>query len=378
MLLFLVLFLLSGLVALGFLIFGGKRITLAKFGLQMGVQLLACAALAALSYHTNTGDTETVSGWVTGKTTEHVHCRHSYDCNCYTTCHTSSKGNTTCHEHCSTCYEHRFDVHWDVQSTLENYSIDTVDRQGLQEPPRWTATKVGEPVADKHSYTNYIKGNPDTLFRRDGDYVRFKDTLPAYPQRLYDYWHIDRVVTVGGAVADAAALNAELAVANANLGARKQVNIILVLVKGQPKEWFYALQQAWLGGKKNDFIVVMGLGDDGQSILWVDTMAWAKDDIVKVTVRDDLLAMNPWTGTTGDPIAIIAKDVDQYYVRKPMAEFKYLEDAVKPSMTAWVVTLILSLLIAAGMGVFVYENDVFDEELMQRYNSRGTNHGGPG
>jgi hypothetical protein len=373
---FLVLFLIPGLIALGFLIFGGRKVTLKEFGVQLAAQAVVAAISAAVIYWSDTADTEVWNGRITSKEHQHVSCRHSYDCHCHEVCSGSGK-NRSCYEHCDTCYEHSYDVEWTAQSTVGSYDIDTVDRQGLVEPPRWTAIIVGEPAAKTHGYTSYIKAAPDSLFRRDGDYKQFDGTLPEYPGKVFDYYRINRLVQVGANLPDATDWNKDLSEANADLGARKQVNIVFVAVSGKPREWFYALEKHWLGGKKNDVVVVADV-DDG-ALQWVQVMAWTSNEMVRVRLRDDLMGLK--TLDRAGAMKAIREDVDQFFVRKPMAEFKYLEASITPSETEWTVSLIIGMLVAFGIGWFMVVNDVFQEEdqnedRTRRYRRTGTDDSG--
>src|SRR5262245_58928714 len=82
--------------------------------------------------------TEIWNGEVTNKQRNEVSCSHSYSCNCTPTY--DDKGNYT-GQSCQTCYEHDYDVDWDVYSNTErNYSIPSPSRQGLVMPERWAAT----------------------------------------------------------------------------------------------------------------------------------------------------------------------------------------------------------------------------------------------
>src|SRR5271169_6686133 len=94
----------------GFVLFKGK-ITPKEFALQMGIQLVVAGAAAAIVHYSSVHDTEVWNGVVASKKSEHVSCSHSYSCNCHS-CNCDSKGNcSTC---CDTCYEHLYDVDWDV------------------------------------------------------------------------------------------------------------------------------------------------------------------------------------------------------------------------------------------------------------------------
>src|SRR5579863_496186 len=103
---FLLLMLLPLLVSGGFLYYFKREESWKDFLLQVGIVAVITGIGLGLAYWQGTADTEIWDGQVTNKYSAHVSCEHSYSCNCYTT--TDSKGNTE--EHCSTCYEHAYDV----------------------------------------------------------------------------------------------------------------------------------------------------------------------------------------------------------------------------------------------------------------------------
>jgi hypothetical protein len=237
------------------------------------------------------------------------------------------------------------------------------------EPPRWTITKIGEPTAVTHSFENYIKAAPGTLFRHQGQVAKYAGTIPAYPQHIYDYWRVNRLVTVGVPTLEPAAdWNMALMEANADLGRKKQVNMIIVLVKDKPDDWYYALEETWIGGKKNDVVLVVSVDNDMKP-QWATVMAWTTNELFKVKLRDDV--MNDPVITKDAVMKDLTSNVDQYYVRKPMSDFQYLQSELTPSKTEWIVTLIIALLVGGGLTAFFQVNDAFgDPEDEQNYHYR--------
>ena len=183
--------------------------------------------------------------------------------------------------------------------------------------------------------------------------------------RFYDYYHINKVVLVGGAqVADLRAWDKGLEDVNADVGRPKQANAIIVLAKGQPQEYFYALEEAWIGGKKNDVVLVVGV-DDQLTPQWATVMAWTTSEMFKVQLRDDVMAEG--TLTRDKVMADLKKDVTQYYARKPMADFEYLEASITPTPLQWGLSLGISLVIAIGLTIWFIRVDIFGEEGRARF-----------
>jgi len=350
---FLSFFALPLLLFIGGYIWFGRKISLQELALQIVIQALFVGTICAIIYHKNTYDEETWNGRVASKSRDIVSCSHAYPCNC----RMESCGKDCTTLHCDTCYMHSYDVVWIVRtSNNEGVEISRIDLQGLGEPPRWAAVKIGEPTSISHSYENYIKASPDTLFRSQGD---TKESMPGYPNGYYDYYRLDHLVQFGVSVPDAADWNRELAELNADLGKSKQVNIIIALVGGKERRWFKTLERHWIGGKKNDAVLVIGVDKDG-TISWAETMAWTDHAYFKVKLRDDIREIGKLDRTA--ILAAIRSDVSGHFKHKSMDDFKYLMASITPTTTEYVVGLVLSIIISVLLIWWCEEKDVFGDE----------------
>ncbi len=339
-------------IALMFFIFASHKINFKMFLIQIVVQVLILLAYIGLIGWHNTHDIEVWNGRVVSKEHHHVSCEHSYSCNCVTSC-----GKNGCSTTCSTCYEHYYDVSWYAHtSNDESIEIDRVDRQGLREPSRWSSIQIGEPTAVEHSFTNYVKGAPDTLFKKTGLVQQYKDKIPAYP-KIYDYYHMNRFIPVGLSVTDIARWNNELEDINASLGKSKEVNIMMMVTKNMPEDYFYAVEEAWIGGKKNDFITMVNI-DDGGKVTWSKVMAWSQNKMAETVVADAMVKI----GTLDRPKMIeeIKTDVSQNFQRKHMADFKYLDNKVEMGKWEWIWDIVIGLTLSIGIGIFYMKNDFND------------------
>ncbi len=354
-------------------------ITLKELGVIGAACLFVAGASACIVSFSNTADTEVWNGAVTSKEQVYVSCSHSYSCHCKQVKHCSGSGkNRSCSysEECDTCYRHTNDWDWDVHTTLgETISINRIDSRGSYEPPRFTAVKIGEPTSSTHTYTNYVKASPGTLFRHQGLSEKYGTTIPTYPQNVYDYYRLNRLVTVGMSLPDASDWNADLSRINAELGHAKQANMIVVLVHNKPDDWYYALEETWIGGKKNDTILVISV-DDQMKPQWASVMAWSTNELFKVKLRDDI--MDEPVIDRKAVITALETNVSKYFVRKHMKDFEYLNSQITPSTTEWIVTLIIMLIVSIGLTIYMQINDVFGEERYARRTRRYTFSGGPG
>ena len=345
-----------------------KKIVWFEFLIQIAAQIAIAGICCGIMYWSNTSDVEIWNGHVTAKKSEKVHCRHDYCCGYCKSCSRDSKGNESCHEYCCrTCYYHDYDIDWLFWTTdTGERSVSTIDWQGLREPPRWTQVVIGEPTASSHSYTNYIKAAPDSLFRDQGLVEKFKTELPKYPGEVYDYYRIHRIVSVLPSLNNNAEWNQALSDLNSRLNPAKEVNAILVVTSKKPHDYFQALRQHWMGGKKNDVVLVIDINDD-LAIDWVDVMAWTDHKEFEVKLRDSIKDLQ--TLDLHNPKQVMQpfeNAISQYYVRKHMKDFKYLKASITPSITQWIVCLIIGFLSSIGISWYMVVNDV-DEASLKRY-----------
>lgn len=343
----------------GWVWFGG--ITWKEFALHLAAIAMVAGISAAIIYHRDTSDTEILNGVVTSKESRHVSCSHSYDCNCRQKCTWTTRNKRRvrdCRRVCDTCYEHSYDIDWVVQgSTGESWQLARIDRQGVGQPPRWAFTVIGEPTAQTHSFENYIKAAPDSLFRRHGLVEKYKGVLPPYPSGIYDYWHLNRMVQVGVNLPDLREWNKALMELNGRVGPKKQVNLIVV-VTSKPRDYFYALEEAWMGGKKNDAILVIGL--QGSEVSWTEVMAWTVNKKFEIGLESRVADMK--TLKREDVVAALELEVMGKYKRKPMHDFEYLQASIVPTTTELVVSAIIALLVSIGLIFLFHHHDVFQEE----------------
>lgn len=318
----------------------------AEISVTVGVSVLILTILLFAGMYTSMADTQVINGQVTSKEKNRVHCSHSYSCNCRTSCRSTGK-STSCSTHCDTCYEHPYDYDWDVHTTVGTITIDRVDRQGTREPPRWSSVQKGEPASKSVWYTNYIKGAPESLFNK-ALLMQKKYPIPAYPSAIHDYYRINRVVEVGVRVKDRATLNENLNLMLRQLGPAKEVNVVPVFTS-YDENFARALEAAWLGGKKNDIVVVTGIDKD-QTIKWVYVFSWSKSSIINYEIKNRLKTLDKLDVNVYSDI--IGEHIKTSFVRRPMSDFEYLKDEIDPPTWVVVLAAMLGLFGSLGMGFY--------------------------
>src|SRR6185437_416291 len=146
-------------------------------------------------------------------------------------------------------------------------------------------------------------------------------------------------------------------------GPKHQVDIILILTEEVDPTFAEAVRQKWIGGKKNDVVVIVGM-TGAHELLWVDTVSWTQSETMKINIRDNVLAMHTFDGHK--VLGIMAFEIDQGFNRRHMKEFKYLASGVEPTKTQMIVLFIIAGILAIGMSIFCYLVDAFGEERPAR------------
>ena len=340
-----------------------ERFTLIEGVVQSAVATVLGGIILLCIYHKDLGDFAILNGQVTGKKSEKVNCEHSYTCNCVTTC-SGSGSSRTCSTICQTCYEHSYDIDWNVFTSVGNLTIDRVNRQGTKEPPRWTAVLPGEPASRTESYRNYLKASPASLFAMgeiENDKIKYAGLFPTYP-RVYDYYRYNRVIQIKTSYPQATELNNTLNMELRTLGIQKQVNILVVFVKTTDPQYRFAFERHWLGGKKNDVIILFGM-DDERKLSWTDVITFGKNsgnEMLAVLLRDEIrgLAERQQFGNATMLSGIITKTIANSFKRKQMKDFEYLKDDYSPSGNAIMGFVIFQIILLTGMTIFFYNFDL--------------------
>lgn len=278
-------------------------------------------------------DNYTLNGKVTGKHKDTVSCEHSYQ-----TCTTSNKVTT-----CTTHYEHWNDYDWVVDTTLDSVRVGRVDRQGNDEPPRFTKVIIGEPASRSYNFNNYLLADKDSLFLQNAS-VPSKIPQPA----IYDYYRVDHVV---GEV--------ELPEVESTLDVLlqgKRFNVKVVTVVDKPIEYFYSVMMSWLGGKINDVIIVVNLDKDNK-VVWVKVNTYAKGYKNQMMIKElESLTLGKVYDKTlvSGQVSLITKEI----IILPESEFEEKLDMVEIPTGLLVLMIIINLLISIGIHVKMTKEDL--------------------
>ena len=334
-----------------------------EMGLQIFIVVAATTLVWQLRTYGQTHDTEIWNGSVVSKKRDHGHYLSSYACNCRTVTSGSGSHQTTSTE-CDTCYEDHYTVTWSAETTVGSVRFahrDSTSRSvyNLPDPEIYKRCVRGEPASIERGYINYVKAVPESLFNDKNSLAEtFKDAIPKYP-RVYDFYRIDRVIEMGTNLPKLVhtQINNGLSETLKNLGAEKQVNIIVIFTSITDPNYRYAVENAWLGGKKNDVVLFIGLLDT--QIIWSDVMTWARNsgnELFHVKMRDGLKALRTVDAATMVPF--ISETVTKHYTRPKMKDFEYLKDAIEPPVWVIIIAVMLATLGSIGLTFVFHRVDI--------------------
>lgn len=329
-----------------------------EFAANVAIVLIAVTTVLSIGLFGKTTDTELLNGEITGKQRVHDTYQESYQCNCRTVC-TGSGDSRSCSTVCDTCWRTIYTVEWFATSTVGKILFARRESQSRSvylaaDPKAYTDCVIGEPASVASSFTNYVKATPSSLFHSND---QSNHPIPAYPG-VHSFYKVNRVISVGnvGNRQTIIDLNGALNDALKSLGKKKQVNIIVVVTRINDPTYKFAVENAWLGGKKNDVVVFLGV--NGDDITWADAMTWAKNagnELFVVKLRDRLIAAGKFESNT---IAdAITSTITTDFTRPKMADYEYLIDDIEISTWSLLVALLLSIGLSLGL-TFIFHKYV--------------------
>lgn len=342
----------------GFLTSKGK-VNWVEFVVQELVLIVLVSATFYVAAQHKMKDVEIWNGVIKEKNKIEEECSESYSCNCHS-CSCDEDGCSTC---CDTCYRYWDITRWDAwTSNNENaYSAGGCYHDLPNPPVRWQEIVVGEPTAIEHSYDNYIKGNPDTILRRTGT---SEDVfVPPYP-KVYDWYNATRFIATGISDERFVHWDTLLDKLNAQLGAKKQVNTIIVVTDYADVQYAEILKERWLGGKKNDVVVIVG-APEYPKIGWVSVVSWTEREDMKITIRNRILELDEFDGEA--IVNIAYEEIESKFVRREMKDFEYLKARIEPSGKTQFVIFIIGTIMSLILTFIFWKYDPFEDRSRYYY-----------
>jgi hypothetical protein len=192
---------------------------------------------------------------------------------------------------------------------------------------------------------------------------KYEAQIPEYPDNVYDFYRVDRVLPIGVSVPNLREWNQKLSQALKTLGPAKQANAVIIITKSADPNYYYALQDAWVNGKKNDVVLVIGAPDFPAKATWVRVMAFTQDRIFQVKLRDDVLVLDSLSADA--VIGALSSEISATFKRKHMHDFAYLDAEIDPPF--WMMQLCLAALAASYIGFWIYVYRNRDAQAFGRF-----------
>lgn len=308
-------------------------------------------------------DTEKWNGRITSKDHGSESC-----CHCYEVCQTctDSEGRSySCN--CVEVCPHIEDYWWAVSvSTGDRILMRSCEPNRHNSPKAWDDAYVGEPASVEHLYTNYLLADPESVFHQSADYDQAA-SAPTYPG-VHSHYKANQALNLGTRMPKAE-WDMALRELNADLGAGKQVNIIVIATDGDDPRYADAVERQWIYGKKNDLIFVLGTEGDRDTISWARVVTISRVESLKIKARDEMPGkkLSDVEGTVG----FIRDLTYNEFERTPMAEFEYLMSAAKPKPWMLWLLYIVAILGSVGGSAVMVIYDPFGDERRARFRSLG-------
>lgn len=222
--------------------------------------------------------------------------------------------------------------------------------------PRTTKTII--PITWSHSYENRIQAS-HSIFKFEPVSEEIAKTLYELPNPDQNH-NIPAILGDGGPTQSTA--NKKLMQFNALIGPRPGPNkdykkagkLFVLIFKDKDVQSAIDQENYWQGGNKNEFTLCIGI-DKEYKIKWSYIISWTKNEKLKADV---IHYVNNQIDSVVDLNQIVQYMGDKCYegfARREFTEFSYL--TVDPPGWAVIVTYVISLVLSAGIGIYVVSNE---------------------
>ena len=330
-----------------------QQMTWVEIPVQLSVSLLAIYLFYSIFYYSTSGmqDTEIWNGyvakaeyheaWTEKKTStdDEGNTRTSY------VYHAPEWKLITNNDEClrvSSDIYRRYVSHWgkETKRTLWHMNQSSIG-DGNMYFVNWNRDSGSQvPSAVEHECANYLKASHS--IRKRVSYIKdeHKPFLMEYPAVFdggFGSIAVNRVLNAKASVPTAWSnkISRGLDKVLCTMGKEKEVNVLVYVMGIGDQGYFHALEEHWIGGKKNDVILVIG-ASEFPKIDWVTVMAWTDVEEFKILLRDRILALKNLEGKEQEIVDTISDQIRKSadaggFKRRHMKELEYLAaDIVLP------------------------------------------------
>jgi hypothetical protein len=137
---------------------------------------------------------------------------------------------------------------------------------------------------------------------------------------------------------------------NSRVGPSKFINVILVGFGDTDSSVVKRQEAKWIGGKKNDFIVMYG-GKDKFKPSWCQVVSWTESDLCKRNVETIVLENK----VDNSILPLLEKEIRERYVLKDWHKFDYV--VIEPPTWSIVWFFVVVVLVQGGLWTWFHLNE---------------------
>jgi hypothetical protein len=292
---------------------------------------------------------------------------------CCESCNCDDKGN--CQQCCHDCsYRDYHPEYWEMTDNLgRSYSISKSYFKGLtklwgnktfQDMHRGFYHDDGDayntafkgafetviPICFVKTYENRVKASRSVFNFQKVDSADIKNyKLFNYPKE--DIFGFNPILGYKDGLA-----SERLSKYNALNGSGKQLHMMVLVFDNLPYEAGVMQESYWKGGNKNEFLLC--IGKSGNKIAWTKVISWTEVEDLKIRVARTVKEMD--TLSMINVVNYMGLEVPGKFVRKRFRDFNYL--TIEPTTRAVIITLIITILVSAGLAVIAVKDGIDRED----------------
>lgn len=202
-----------------------------------------------------------------------------------------------------------------------------------------------EPVTRQKYFENRVKASPSVF-----SFVKVPTNINVFPYpQNNNIFHSDRLL------GDARKLNLlKFDQLNSFLGGRKKINLIIIGFKDADSMMAEYQRAAWIGGKKNDLVMMYNLNSSTKTVSWTRVFGWSESEVCKRNLESILLKADAFN----DEDVLFDKiktEIIANYTIKDWSKFDYL--TIEPKTSHFVWFFIIMILTQSGLYVYFHYNE---------------------
>ena len=202
-----------------------------------------------------------------------------------------------------------------------------------------------EPVTRQRYFENRVKASPSVF-----SFVKVPTNINVFPYpQNNNIFHSDRLL------GDARKLNLlKFDQLNSFLGGRKKINLIIIGFKDADSMMAEYQRAAWIGGKKNDLVMMYNLNSSTKTVSWTRVFGWSESEVCKRNLESILLKADAFN----DEDVLFDKiktEIIANYTVKDWSKFDYL--TIEPKTSHFVWFFIIMILTQSGLYVYFHYNE---------------------